>query len=781
MIVVITMNELLENNSLIICPNSYKKALLQNLDEEKKLINIKFMTMEEYLGKYKFTYDEKAIKYLVDKGMKVANAITFLNNLRYVDNYEYANEKLNYLGNLKRELDEEGYLYYDHVFHKILERFKIKIYGYGKISSWYQNLFSSYELFDYPKKKEKFEVYFINNIEDEVEFVFQRIVDLLRNGVDINKIFLMNVDKEYYPILKRFASFYHLDIDIPNSDVLMGTMVGKKFLEMLEEKQSIEEITSFLEKNCDTNTFKVIINILNKYVDYNLLEVLELIKYDLLNTKVPKIKYENILRIKKVFDYVSDDEYIFLMGFNNPSIPVLRQDIDYITDNIKEIVGLDTTDSSNAFIKENTINYLKSINNLVISYKKVSPFNTYYPSILLDMMDYEEKVYERSMLYSIDSNKNLYTSYLDDYVKYGLKNKDLGKLYYNYQENDYLAYDNAYHQIDVDNLKEFIKNELTLSYSSVDNYFKCGFKYYLSNILNVNLYEETFMTIIGSFFHDVLRHMNEPDFNLENFYHDYLNEHQFTNKELFFFIKLKKDLEFVIEVIKKHQFISGFNQMLYEEKIDIPIKKSPYVHFKGFVDKIMYREKNNETLVSIIDYKTGNTDIKINNLKFGLSMQLPIYLYLVRNSNLFQNIKFTGFYLQYILNLNVKKGKKTILEQKEENLRLHGYSTSNIERLMVFDSTMENSEMIHGVKLNKSGELPKSSHALTDEEIDEIIKLTESKIMEAMDDILNGKFDINPKILNGKNVSCEFCAYKDICYVDEKNKVYLVSEEEEVE
>ena len=36
-------------------------------------------------------------------------------------------------------------------------------------------------------------------------------------------------------------------------------------------------------------------------------------------------------------------------------------------------------------------------------------------------------------------------------------------------------------------------------------------------------------------------------------------------------------------------------------------------------------------------------------------------------------------------------------------------------------------------------------------------------------------------LLNGKNVSCEFCAFKDICYVDEKNKVYLVSEEEEVE
>ena len=45
----------------------------------------------------------------------------------------------------------------------------------------------------------------------------------------------------------------------------------------------------------------------------------------------------------------------------------------------------------------------------------------------------------------------------------------------------------------------------------------------------------------------------------------------------------------------------------------------------------MYKEKNGENLVSIIDYKTGDVDIKINNLIFGLSMQLPIYLYLVKN------------------------------------------------------------------------------------------------------------------------------------------------------
>ena len=66
------MFEFLKNNLLIICPNSYKKAILNYLSNNKKIFVLKFMTKEEYLKKIKFDYDIKAIHYLVKKGMKVA-------------------------------------------------------------------------------------------------------------------------------------------------------------------------------------------------------------------------------------------------------------------------------------------------------------------------------------------------------------------------------------------------------------------------------------------------------------------------------------------------------------------------------------------------------------------------------------------------------------------------------------------------------------------------------------------------------------------------------------
>ena len=364
--------------------------------------------------------------------------------------------------------------------------------------------------------------------------------------------------------------------------------------------------------------------------------------------------------------------------------------------------------------------------------------------------------------------------YLDDYVKYGIKDNNLDLLYSNYDKNNYLEYDNKFSGIDKDSLLDYLNNELTLSYSSIDNYYKCGFKYYLNNILKIDEFQETFYTIIGSLFHFVLSKMNDDSFDLEKEYNYFLKDKEFSNKERFFLDNLKNNLSFIIEAIRKHQFISGFTNMLYEHKIDIKLMDSPYVHFKGFVDKIMYKENPSETLVSIIDYKTGNTDINIKNLKFGLSMQLPIYLYLVSNSDILKNIKFTGFYLQHILNVDLnKKSNKTKEENDYDNLKLQGFSTNNLNRLSTFDSTYENSEMIRGMKLTKEGEIIKSANTLSDDEINEILKLTNDKIMEATKKILNSEFDINPKILNKKNVSCEYCTYKDICYHTEKDNVYL--------
>ena len=81
--------------------------------------------------------------------------------------------------------------------------------------------------------------------------------------------------------------------------------------------------------------------------------------------------------------------------------------------------------------------------------------------------------------------------------------------------------------------------------------------------------------------------------------------------------------------------------------------------------------------------------------------------------------------------------------------------------------------MIRSMKLNNDGSFSRYANTLSDEEINEVLELTHERIINAMNNILEGNFDINPKLLDNRNVSCEYCKFKDICYHDEKNNVYL--------
>ena len=773
--------ELIKEKTLIITSNANKKRILEEIDKDNKLYDIKFMTLSEYQKNYLFDYDIDAIYYLVkNKKIKVSNAITLINNLYYIDNKEYQSSKLNYLKEIKMELDNNNLLIYNEYFKNYLETVQIIVYGYDSLDKFSLSLFNNAFFINEDVLDKEFNIYQFNNIENEVEFVFNQISDLLIKGIDINKIKLMNVTSEYLPYLKRFSKFYNIPIDFPSNSVY-GTKIVNEFLELIKSNYSKQEIINKLSNYQDSNLYKVIISLMNKYALYdNLSDVYELILYDLKKTKIPKNSYLNIIKLIDINDFVLDSEYVFILGFNNGNIPILYKDEDYITDNIKDEVIMSNTLELNKISTNNTIKSLKRINNLTISFKKKTPFDTYFPSNLIDELNGNIiEVNSDSFNYSNDYNKIKYANLLDEYVKYGDLNPKLGILYHNYGNIDYSTYNNAYTKINKESLLEYLNNKLTLSYSSIDNYYKCAFRYYINNILNLSIFEETFDTIIGNIFHYVLSKAFNPNFNFEKEFSNSLKDYNFNYKEMFFINKLKNDLIFIIDTIKEYQINTGLTKELYEQKIVIPFNENPKIEFKGFIDKIMYKEKDNSTYLSIIDYKTGNPVINIDYLKYGLSMQLPTYLYLTSKSNLFSNIKYCGFYLQHILDNEIKiDKKKTYIEQKKDNLKLQGFSTSDLGRLSMFDDSYENSIMIKGIKTKLDGNLASTAKVLNDLEIEEIINLCEEKIKDAINDILEGEFTINPKIIKDKNEGCKYCKFKDLCYYKEKDKVYLESEVE---
>ena len=129
--------------------------------------------------------------------------------------------------------------------------------------------------------------------------------------------------------------------------------------------------------------------------------------------------------------------------------------------------------------KEIIINIIKSIKNLIITYKLKTPFDVYYKSTIIDDLNFE--IITNTKISNNYSNKTNYIKLadkLDNLIKYGSKDSDIDVLYNNYNDIKYLSFDNKFDGLNKDKLTKYLDDKLLLSYSSVDNYYRCSFRYY---------------------------------------------------------------------------------------------------------------------------------------------------------------------------------------------------------------------------------------------------------------------------------------------------------------
>lgn len=756
--------EKLENNLLIICPNEQKLKILDKLEKENKLYNLKFMTKEEYLSNYFFSYDDKAILYLMKKyHYKVDVCKVYLKYLYVIDDDQiYKNKKLIFLQNLKKELKQENLLDYNPSFKEYLNTKKKIVLNYNKLDLYEKKALDSKDI--ELTSPINLTVTKYQTMEEEVNATALEIIELLKKGININKIYLTNIKDDYLYTIRRIFSYYNIPINLSKKYPIMGTDIVKDYLK--EEKLDLENTNQVTKKLVS------IINSLASLKDDSK-EYKELLISKIKNTSLPSEVYQDAINIKDLEkETFEEDEYVFVLGFNQDILPRTEKDIDFISDKDKKEVDLYNTEEKNKIAKISLINTLTSIKNLYLSYKLETPFQSMYPSSLIEeynmeVVDKKEDTYTHSNTY----NKLRLASKLDTYNRYQEITPMLKELYTHYQI-DYQTYDNQFKGINQNTYLEHLPYPLKLSYTSLNSYNECKFKYYLNYVLKVSKYEDTFQAFIGNLYHKILQLYQRKDFDFEQTYQNYLEKRDLSLKEKVLLVRLKKELLDLLDQEKSQDLILGYSDNLQEQKLEVKVREDIEVIFTGIIDKIMYYKKIEDTYFAIVDYKSGYVDTKIEKMKYGLSLQLPIYLYLINYSKAFSNPIFTGIYYQTVLFNYPTFDKKPIEEIKKERLKLQGYSTDNLDVLSRFDPTYEKSEVIKSMKYTEKG-FYHYAKVLSDEDVYNIIRYTKKEIEEKTDQILKADFEINPKIYDGKNISCEHCSFKDICYTVEKDKKYL--------
>ena len=75
-----------------------------------------------------FDYDDRALEYIINKyNVNINIAKIYLDNLYFLK--EIDDEKVIFLNNLKKELDEQNLLIYDDKFRKYMFNQKVTVYG----------------------------------------------------------------------------------------------------------------------------------------------------------------------------------------------------------------------------------------------------------------------------------------------------------------------------------------------------------------------------------------------------------------------------------------------------------------------------------------------------------------------------------------------------------------------------------------------------------------------------------------------------------------------------
>lgn len=767
----------------VIVTNEYNKInILEKLTKEKRFNDNKFFSFKELKKKLFFDYDNRAIFFIMKNyNVNIDIAKIYLENIYFLKNVD--EKKVRFLMDIKKRLDENELLIYNEKFKKYISNQEVIIYGVDELLNQDKLILNgiNYKVINKENKNNEVNIYEAKDINEEVEFVVTNISKLINEGKNVNNIKII-ASKEYNKYLEFYFGLFNIPINIESENSFYSSNIASKFLK-LYDNLSIEEAIVKLTNEKNIND---LINIVNKSVlveDKTLRK--EFIIEDLKQYKMKNESYKDAVTLHLLDEEFSDEDYVFLLGFNIGNYPKIYKDEDFFSDNVKSDLGLDTSVERNRIEKKKCVNAIKNIHNLIITYNLYNGEKVSYPSVLIEENNYDvlKVQIDRSISYSRLYSSICYAKDLDNLYKYN----DEGKYLSMYQNNlniSYREFNNKYTKIDKKLLKERLASGFTLSYTSLESFNECGFKYYLSKVMNLDLYLETFKTIIGKIVHHILEIGLESDIDIELEISKFIKDLDFLfgARELFYIHKLSKELEFLLKYLKEQENFSSLKTYMFEKELCVYKEYDGInVIFKGFIDKVMSTKYNDKEVIAVVDYKTGDKNIKLDTLNYGLNIQLPIYLYLLKKTDEFKDSIIAGFYIERVLNnvFNIDKNK-SLEDLKKENLRLQGYTNSNETIISLLDQNYLDSKMVKGLKFKKDGSFYASSKVLSNEDMEKLIITVDEIINDAIRKIIEGEFFINPKVVNGKNVSCEFCKFKDICFKTKEDEVILGGEEDEL-
>ncbi|MEG1331158.1 MAG: PD-(D/E)XK nuclease family protein [Eubacterium sp.] len=221
----------------------------------------------------------------------------------------------------------------------------------------------------------------------------------------------------------------------------------------------------------------------------------------------------------------------------------------------------------------------------------------------------------------------------------------------------------------------------------------------------------------------------------------------------------KRTMQVLAEHMRKGSFDFKYSEQVFNQVLKLP-NFNDSVKIKGVIDRVDIYEKDGDTFVKVIDYKSGNKKLNLTEIYYGLSLQLLIYmeagLTILEGDHLIPGGTFY-FHVDDPL-LKVDRLEPEVLTKAvNDSFKLNGIYLDDPRFTEAMD---QESEAVPTV-ISMSSKNSKMSR----EEFDELLDYVKKIIVEMSEKILDGDVAIKP-YKKGDETGCTYCEYNGICQFD---------------
>lgn len=350
--------------------------------------------------------------------------------------------------------------------------------------------------------------------------------------------------------------------------------------------------------------------------------------------------------------------------------------------------------------------------------------------------------------------------------------------------------------LDAEKVQKLYGEILNCSISSLERFAACQYAHYLSYALHLRE-RETFSfdaLDMGNLSHEILQRFGEElragkvdwataeealtENILEKVTQQVLGTYEDSvfreeEKRSFYVGQIKRILRRTVKTLQTHLAAGKFVPYDYERKFR---RIYDDILLKGKIDRVDVYKNGNETMVKIIDYKTGSRDFDFTGLYYGLSLQLAVYM-----KQVMEQIQATqpeqtvtpAAMLYYRISDPQITGDAVLSEEEMqkavlESLNYKGLVCSREGVVAGLDEAFTETSLVVPVKRDrKTSVVKENAHVINSNVFRDILDYAQEKTLQLAHEIKEGKIACNPSV-TGTQDACEYCPYRTSCGFDDK-------------